>query len=142
MELDRPFVTLATQNPIEQEGTYPLPEAQLDRFLFKVMIDYPAEDEESTLVEAVTTGRSANSLSVDAVQPVADAARVVSAQAATAEIRVTAPVVQYAVRIARATRSSAGISIGAGPRGAIAMVRSARAAAVLGWARLRGRRTT
>jgi MoxR-like ATPase len=126
-----PFVTLATQNPIEMEGTYPLPEAQLDRFLLKVRIDYPSENEEIALVEHVTSDRVGDALPVDEVNAVAMPADVEAAQLATASLRVDERVREYAVRIARATRERADLSIGAGPRGAIAIIRAARAYALL-----------
>jgi MoxR-like ATPase len=111
-----PFVTLATQNPIEMEGTYPLPEAQLDRFLLKVRIDYPSENEEIALVEHVTSDRVGDALSVDEVNAVAMPADVEAAQLAAASLRVDERVREYAVRIARATRERADLSIGAGAR--------------------------
>jgi MoxR-like ATPase len=126
-----PFVTLATQNPIEMEGTYPLPEAQLDRFLLKVRIDYPSENEEIALVEHVTSDRVGDALPVDEVNAVAMPADVEAAQLAAASLRVDERVREYAVRIARATRERADLSIGAGPRGAIAIIRAARAYALL-----------
>src|SRR5690606_4086768 len=81
-----PFMVLATQNPIEQEGTYPLPEAELDRFMLKVLIDFPSEQEEQQLVRHVTTGRVQDTLSVDAITPVMKATDVPLLQAVTANI--------------------------------------------------------
>ena len=129
--LDQPFLALATQNPVEQEGTYPLPEAQLDRFLFKVLIGYPTLEDERALVAAVTTGRAASSFDLDAVPRVLTAADVSALQQATASINVDDQLLDYAVRIAAATRRWPGISAGAGPRGSIALVRAARAQALL-----------
>ena len=129
--LDQPFLALATQNPVEQEGTYPLPEAQLDRFLFKVLIGYPSLEDERALVAAVTTGRAASSFDLDAVPRVLTAADVSALQQATASINVDDQLLDYAVRIAAATRRWPGISAGAGPRGSIALVRAARAQALL-----------
>ena len=126
-----PFMTLATQNPIEQEGTYPLPEAQLDRFLLKILIDYPAAEEEGRLVAAVTDGQVGDGLNVDAVRPVMTPEAVLLAQQVTARLTVDPRLVDYAVALARATRDWQGIAVGAGPRGAIALIRAARAAAVL-----------
>lgn len=126
-----PFMVLATQNPLEQEGTYPLPEAQLDRFLLKIDIDCPAEDEETELVRRVTEGKVGDALDVEAVSPVADAEAVLGLQQAAARIRVDDQVLAYAVRIVRATRSWMGLTLGAGPRGGIALVRAARASALL-----------
>ena len=126
-----PFMALATQNPVEQEGTYPLPEAQLDRFLLKIIIDYPALEEEKRMVDAVTTGRSASDFDLQGVPRVLSAGDVVALQQATAAITVDAEVIDYAVRIVAATRKWPGIALGAGPRGSIALVRAARAQALL-----------
>ena len=129
--LTPPFLALATQNPVEQEGTYPLPEAQLDRFLLKVLIDYPQLDDEKRMVDAITTGRSASDFDLSQVPRVLNAAEVVALQQATAAITVDPEVIDYAVRIVAATRRFPGIALGAGPRGSIALVRAARAQAVL-----------
>lgn len=129
--LSPPFLALATQNPVEQEGTYPLPEAQLDRFLLKVIIDYPALEDEKRMVDAITTGRSASDFDLSQVPRVLNAAEVIALQQATAAITVDPEVVDYAVRIVAATRHFPGIALGAGPRGSIALVRAARAQAVL-----------
>ena len=129
--LTPPFLALATQNPVEQEGTYPLPEAQLDRFLLKVIIDYPALEDEKRMVDAITTGRSASDFDLSQVPRVLNAAEVIALQQATAAITVDPEVVDYAVRIVAATRHFPGIALGAGPRGSIALVRAARAQAVL-----------
>ena len=126
-----PFMTVATQNPVEHEGTYPLPEAQLDRFLLKVLIDYPGHEDELRIVATVTGGRVGDSLDVAAVQSVMKPEHVVAAQKLVAQTRIDASVVDYAVRIVRATRDASGIRMGAGPRGSIALVRAARAAAAL-----------
>ncbi|HDP90012.1 MAG TPA: MoxR family ATPase [Thioalkalivibrio sp.] len=131
MPVPRPFMTLATQNPLEQEGTYPLPEAQLDRFLFKVQIDYPDEAEEQEMVASITGGHVGDLLDVSAVQTLVKPEAIQTLQRLTARIRVDRQVNDYAVRIARATRDWQGIAIGAGPRGGIALVRAARAAALL-----------
>ncbi len=129
--LTPPFLALATQNPVEQEGTYPLPEAQLDRFLLKVLIDYPQLEDEKRMVDAITTGRSAADFDLSQVPRVLTAAEVVALQQATAAITVDPEVIDYAVRIVAATRQWPGIALGAGPRGSIALVRAARAQAVL-----------
>jgi len=129
--LPPPFMAFATQNPIEQEGTYPLPEAQLDRFLFKLTIDYPDLSTETDIVSHVTRGRAAVGFDLDAVEQVANCADVVAAQRAASQVRVEDAVLRYAVKLARATRESQAISIGAGPRGAISMVAAARAQALI-----------
>ncbi len=126
--LPPPFMTLATQNPIEQEGTYPLPEAQLDRFLMKVVIDYPGAREEEQIVSELLTG---GGLKVSEIEQVCDVAGILIAQSVVAGIRVVPEVVAYAVRLTRATREAPGISLGAGTRGAISLVRVAKSFAVL-----------
>ena len=130
MKLAAPFMTLATENPIEHEGTYPLPEAQLDRFLMKILIDYPDRTSEAEIVfRAAAEGPG--------VSPVAEVARVatpeevVRAQMETAAVRVVPEVVHYAVALAQATRESAAVALGAGTRGAIALVRIGKAIAIL-----------
>ncbi len=129
--LNPPFLTLATQNPVEQEGTYPLPEAQLDRFLLKVLIDYPQLEDEKCMVAAITAGRSASDFDLSQVPRVMSGADVVALQQAVAAIIVDPQVIDYAVRIVAATRKWPGIALGAGPRGSLALVRAARAQAVL-----------
>jgi MoxR-like ATPase len=130
-ELSPPFLTLATQNPVEQEGTYPLPEAQLDRFLLKILIDYPQLADEKRMVDAITTGRSAGDFDLSQVRRVLGAGDILAMQRGTAAVTVDEQVIDYAVRIAAATRKWPGIALGAGPRGSIALVRAARAQAVL-----------
>jgi len=129
--LEPPFMVLATQNPIEQEGTYALPEAQLDRFLLKVRIDYPSPAEETAMVRQVITGKIGDRLDVDAVSQLVDPATVVALQGIAASLRVDDAVLDYAVRLVRATRNWAGVVAGAGPRGGISLIRAARGAALL-----------
>jgi MoxR-like ATPase len=129
--LPRPFMVLATQNPIEQEGTYPLPEAQLDRFLLKVVIGYPTLEEERHLLSLVTNGRIGDSLDVDQLSTIINPTSMQNLQQVAATVRVDDAVRNYAVDIVRATRDWPGIAVGAGPRGAIALLRAARAAALL-----------
>jgi len=129
--LSPPFMTIATQNPVEHEGTYPLPEAQVDRFLLKVLIDYPDMQSELGIVKSVTLGRTGDDLYVDEVGKVMTSSDVIAAQKLTAQTRMDDAVIDYAVRIVRETRQASGIRMGAGPRGSISLVRAARAAAVL-----------
>jgi MoxR-like ATPase len=129
--LPPPFMCLATQNPLELEGTYPLPEAQLDRFLLKVLIGYPSLADEKRMVAAISEGRTAADFDLSQVANVVAAQDIVAMQLGTAAVRVDPAVVDYAVRIAAATRKWPGIALGAGPRGSIALVRAARAQAVL-----------
>jgi MoxR-like ATPase len=129
--LAAPFMVLATQNPIEQEGTYPLPEAQLDRFLLKISIEYPSQAEEISMVRSITQNKIGDGLDVAQVQAVLSPAGLLTLQQLVASLRVDEQVLDYAVRIVRATRQFSGISNGAGPRAAIAIIRVARAAALL-----------
>jgi len=129
--LPKPFMVLATQNPVETEGTYPLPEAQLDRFLFKVDIGYPPHAEEVAFVARVTTGQPGDQLPLEGVAPSLDRTALLGIQQLAAAQRVDPQVVDYAVRIVRATRTFPGIAIGSGSRGALALVRGARAIALL-----------
>jgi MoxR-like ATPase len=129
--LPRPFMVLATQNPLDTEGTYPLPEAQLDRFLLKIDMRYPTESEEVDIVTRTTTDQTGDQLPLSQVAPVLTDRAILALQTLAARQRVDAAVVDYAVRIARATRDWPGIAIGAGSRGPIALVRAAKAAALL-----------
>jgi MoxR-like ATPase len=129
LKLTPPFMTLATQNPVEHEGTYPLPEAQLDRFMIKVLIDYPAREAECEIVTRAageTPNQAARGISV-----ICGPQEIVAAQQATAEVQIVPEVVGYAVALAQATRDSRSISLGAGTRGAISLVKIGKAFAVL-----------
>ena len=129
--LPQPFMVFATQNPIEQEGTYPLPEAQLDRFLLKIRIDFPTAQDEAALTRSVTNRNTGAELTVDKVSTLINAKHIESLQTASAFIDVDDRVLDYAVAIVRATRDHHGFSTGAGPRGSIALIRAARGAALL-----------
>ena len=129
--LPQPFMVLATQNPIEQEGTYPLPEAQLDRFLLKILIDFPTAQDEAALTRSVTNRNTGAELTVDKVSTLINAKHIESLQTASALVDVDDRVLDYAVSIVRATRDHHGFSSGAGPRGSIALIRAARGAALL-----------
>ncbi len=108
--LERPFLVLATQNPVELEGTFPLPEAQLDRFLMRIYIGYPNQDEENAILE-----RFRASDPLPDLQPVTSPAEVIAMQTARREIKVEDTVRDYIVRIARATRKNQDIQLGASP---------------------------
>ncbi len=134
MSLPEPFFVLATQNPIEQEGTYPLPEAQLDRFLFDIRIGYPSEDDEVAILRS-TTGAAAAP-----IEPVLDASDVLALQQLVREIPAAEPVLRYAAALVRATRpdqaqAPAGVKRfvrwGAGPRAGQALILGAKAHALL-----------
>ena len=131
MKLDPPFMTIATQNPIEQEGTYPLPEAQLDRFLVKILIDYPMEEFERQIVSRVAGGASGSGLKATEVDQICSQQEIIQAQQDVATVKAVDDVVGYALAIARATRTAQGIGLGAGTRGAIGLVRMAKAYAVM-----------
>lgn len=130
-KLKEPFLVMATQNPIEQEGTYPLPEAQLDRFLLKIKIDYPMHEDEVAIVKQVTSQSIGDKLDVSAVQQQLTPEEVVQLQHTAAQLHIDEQIIQYAVRIVTATRSRNGIDVGSGPRGSIALLRAARANALI-----------
>ncbi|MCK5543537.1 MAG: MoxR family ATPase [Desulfobacterales bacterium] len=129
--LKSPFFVLATQNPIEHEGTYPLPKAQLDRFLLNVFINYPDFKEEEEIVKKVTLNSIGDKLDVSSIKPVLTAEQIVELQQFAATLKTDDKIINYAVRIIRATRESGGIEIGAGPRGSISLLRAGRANALL-----------
>ncbi len=131
MVVAQPYMVLATQNPVEQEGTYPLPEAQLDRFLFKILIDYPSAEEEFKLVQYITDKKLGDKLDVSKVKSCVDATMISRLQQQCANIVVDNKVLEYAMNIVRSTRNWPGISMGAGPRGSLSLVRAARAYALL-----------
>jgi len=132
LALPRPFMVLATQNPLETEGTYPLPEAQLDRFLLKIEMTYPSQAEEIALVQRTTTDQLGDQLPLSQVSAVLSEQAVTALQRLASRQRIEESVVDYAVRIARATRDWPGIAVGAGSRGPIALVRAAKALALMG----------
>ena len=131
LPIGQPFMVLATQNPIEQEGTYPLPEAELDRFMLKVRMDYPDALQELDMVREVTRSSKADMLEVQPLRTVLQAEDVATMQQIASDLPLDEQVLDYAVRLARATRSWPGLAIGAGPRASIALVRGARARALL-----------
>jgi MoxR-like ATPase len=129
--LPRPFIVLATQNPIETEGTYPLPEAQLDRFLLKTEIAYPSAEEEVAIVIRTTNNQPGDQLPLANVKPCLNERAVLGIQQIAARQRVDDKVVDYAVRITRTTRDWPGLALGSGSRGAISLIRAARVVALL-----------
>ncbi|MDB0067881.1 MoxR family ATPase [Akkermansiaceae bacterium] len=126
-----PFMCFATQNPIEQEGTYPLPEAQLDRFLIKVVIDYPTLEDELRVVSEVTAQAGGKGVDPKRVEQVCDSQIIIEAQRLTALVKVVPEVIDYAIRLTRYTREAPGFSLGAGTRGAISLVQLAKSYAVI-----------
>ena len=130
-EVPLPFMVLATQNPLDQEGTYPLPEAELDRFLIKVVIDFPSEEDEIKLTKLVTAGQVGDDNAIGSLKAVMSSADILTIQQQIADIEIDDQVVDYAVRIVRATRNHPSIFRGAGSRAGIALVRIAKANAYL-----------
>ncbi|WP_428819471.1 AAA family ATPase [Microbulbifer sp. MCCC 1A16149] len=126
----RPFMVLATQNPVEQEGTYPLPEAELDRFLLKVLIDFPSQQAEEALAAAASGGQIEEKLR-RGIEAVFDAQQLQQLQALVPLIQVDQQVLSYAVRLVRATRESSQLRRSAGPRASIGLILAARAHALL-----------
>ena len=129
-----PFLVAATQNPNDQEGTYPLPEAQLDRFLLKVVLPVPERDDELEILRRHATGFDPRDVAGAGVRPVAGAADVLAGRRAVAAVQVAPEILGYVVDIARATRRLPSLSLGVSPRGATALLHAARA-----WAWLTGR---
>jgi MoxR-like ATPase len=125
------FLVVATQNPIEQEGTYPLPEAQLDRFLFKIRIQVPDRDAEREMVRLHGHRTASPSLAGLAQAPLADAEVIAAARRTVSRVRLSEPMVDYIVDLARATRKSTALAAGASPRACIMLATAARALAVL-----------
>lgn len=125
------FTVVATQNPIESQGVYPLPEAQLDRFLFKLIVGYPSAEEEARIVTRYGEGRGAPRPAELGVSAVADEVQLKAAQAAVAAVTMAESVVDYVVRLIRATRQSGDLVVGASPRAAVLLAGAARARAAL-----------
>jgi len=132
--LPDPFVVVATQNPVEYEGTYPLPEAQLDRFLLKLSVPLPSRDDEVGVLRRHAEGFDPRDLRAAGLTPVAGAADLAAGRAAVRQVSIAPEVMGYVVDLARATRSSPSLQLGVSPRGATALMSAARA-----WAWLSGR---
>ena len=132
--LPAPFLTVATQNPIEQEGTYPLPEAQLDRFMFKLLVGYPSFEQETEILARHHRGLDPHDVAAAGVVPVANASDLALARQQVARVDVQPTVQQYIVAICRATRESPSVELGVSPRGAASLLHAAKA-----WAWLSGR---
>jgi MoxR-like ATPase len=132
--LPDPFLVAATQNPVEYEGTYPLPEAQLDRFLLKLVMPLPSRADEVSVLQRHAGGFDPRNLEAAGVRPVANAADLAIAQAAARTVAVREEIVGYIVDVCRATRESPAVRLGVSPRGATALLAASRA-----WAWLSGR---
>ncbi|WP_230421967.1 AAA family ATPase [Catenulispora pinistramenti] len=128
------FLVAATQNPVEFEGTYPLPEAQLDRFLLKLVLPVPGRDEEIGILERHASGFDPRDLDAAGIRPVAGRAELAAARAAARQVTVSRDVLGYIADLARATRVSPSLALGVSPRGATALLSTARS-----WAWLAGR---
>ena len=126
MPLPRPYLVLATQNPVELEGTFPLPEAQLDRFLLRVRVGYPSEEEEQFILH-----RFKNDEPLDTLRPVVSAEQVVRLQQAIRQVGWQPEVERYLLSIVRATREHAAVSLGVSPRGTLALYRACEAYAAM-----------
>ena len=131
--LPEPFVVAATQNPVEYEGTYTLPEAQLDRFLLKLVLDLPARDSEIEVLQRHADGFSARDLTAAGLRPVLGAEQIVAARAAVARVGATPELLAYLVDLARGTRQSPSVRLGVSPRGTTALLAATKA-----WAWLSG----
>ena len=129
--LPRPFMVLATQNPFEHEGTYPLPDAQKDRFLMKLLIDYPDVEEEKEMVGRVLSGGTGAELSLEGVMQALTPDEFAAVRDEASRVRVDGAITDYAVRLVSATRNSPAIETGSGPRGSLALIRCARGRALL-----------
>jgi MoxR-like ATPase len=124
--LPRPFLVIATQNPIELEGTFPLPEAQLDRFLLRLSLGYPEADEEREILRRFRTAEP-----LEELQPVASGEQVVALGSVCRRVHLSEPMESYILAIVRATRESPAVALGASPRGALALYRCAQALAAM-----------
>ena len=131
--LPDPFIVAATMNPIEYEGTYQLPEAQLDRFLLKLVLDIPERDDEREILQRSSDGFNPRNLGAAGVTPVLDAQQLAAARADVATVTISADVIGYIVDLARATRQSPSVKLGVSPRGTTALLSASRA-----WAWLNG----
>ncbi|MDR2122872.1 MAG: MoxR family ATPase [Flavobacteriaceae bacterium] len=128
-EFSRPFTIFATQNPVEQEGTYRLPEAQLDRFLFKIEINYPELQEEIEIIRKHNEMKTQNEL--DGIEPVVSAEEIVSYQNLIKSVHVEDSLIEYIAKIVTSTRTNANLYLGASPRASIAVLNASKAYAAL-----------
>ncbi len=124
--LQRPFLVLATQNPLEHEGTYPLPEAQVDRFMFKLLVDYPTQQEENAILGHFAAGRDTRDLAGFGLQPIMKPEDVAEVQAAVQKVIVEPQLINYITGIVTRSRSWHAVSVGASPRGSINLMLASR----------------
>ena len=125
------FTVVATQNPIEYEGTYPLPEAQLDRFLMKIVVDYPGEEDERAMLKAMQVLGDRASQAHSIIQPAAGREEIMTLRAATHAVRVDDTVLEYTLRLIRQSRAFPSLTLGASPRAAIMLLQASKALALL-----------
>jgi len=128
-QLNPPFLVIATQNPVEQEGTYRLPEAQLDRFLFKVFVDYPDVNEETEILTRYHENK--NQVSLEDIQPVMSAEELVSFKELVGQVHIEEKLIRYIAEITENTRSNGALYLGASPRASISMLKGAKALAAM-----------
>jgi len=124
--LSRPFLVLATQNPLEHEGTYPLPEAQVDRFMFKLLVDYPTTEQENAILAHYAAGRDPRELTGFDLSPVMKGGDVTAVQKATEQVIVEPTVIAYMTEIVSKTRGWHSVSVGASPRGSVNLLLASR----------------
>jgi MoxR-like ATPase len=129
--LPRPFITMATQNPVESQGTYPLPEAQLDRFMFKLNMTYPAKAEENRILQNYAAGFDAGDLRTADIKPVCDTATIAELQELAARVRVDERVVDYITSIVGQTRNWGSLYLGASPRASVTLLLTSRISAAM-----------
>ena len=127
--LPRPFLTIATQNPLEQEGTYPLPEAQLDRFMFKLLVGYPAVEEEQNILRHYAEGRDVRDLSRFGIEPILTGNQVLEVQEGILSVIVEPSIINYITSIVTRTRTWPTVAVGASPRAGVNMLLAGRAMA-------------
>lgn len=128
-KMDEPFLVLATQNPLEQEGTYRLPEAQLDRFLFKIEVGYPTEEQEATLL--MDFHQRKGKIDISATKKIISVAQLIDFRKKVNEVHVDAPIINYIAKIVNSTRNNNALYIGASPRASLAILKSAKAYAAM-----------
>ena len=129
--IDQPLVTIATQNPLEYEGTYPLPEAQVDRFMFKLLMDYPSQEEESKILERYERGVDLFDMDALEVRPLMDKEAILRAIEVCKKVKIEPKVIDYITKIVTATRDWPGIAVGASPRASVSLLTAGRACAVV-----------
>ena len=131
LPLEEPFLVIATQNPLEQEGTYPLPQSQLDRFMLKLNIGYPDAEAEMRIVHTACSQNGGGDLDTSSLEPVAKPEDIRQLERIISAMTVDEQIVSYVVRLVRSTREWAGFEYGAGPRGGIGLLRAAQGAALV-----------